>query len=123
MNKTSMHIPKKYFHDRTILALMVLNSLLALVAVLYVLLRVDPAEGTLRIVRYRSNLGIDAFKSGSVKELQLLAVFAALQYVCSWFLSMRLYVHRRNLAVVILALTSFMLLLTIVVTDALLKVN
>ncbi len=118
-----MHIPKKYFHDRSVLALLALNSLLALFAVLFVLLRVDPAEGTARIVQYRSNLGIGAFKSGSVSELQFIALFAAVQYVCSWLLSMRLYVHRRNLAVAILGLTTFILILTTVVTDALLRVS
>ena len=118
-----MRIPKNYFHDRAILALTALNSLLVLIAVLYVLLRVDPAEGTSRIVQYRSNMGIGAFKSGSVSELQLLALFAAVQYACSWFLSMRLYVHRRHLAVAVLGLTTFILVLTIVVTDALLRVS
>lgn len=118
-----MRIPKNYFHDKTILGLTALNSLLVLIAVLYVLLRVDPAEGIARIVQYRSNMGISAFKSGSVGELQLFALFAAMQYINSWFLSMRLYVHRRHLAVSVLALTSFLLVLSIVVIDALLRVS
>ncbi len=118
-----MHIPKHYFHDRTVLALLGVNSILVLFAVLFVVLRVDPAESSTQIVQYRSNLGIGAFKSGSLAEFQLIALFAVLQYVFSWTLSMRLYVHRRHLAIALLALTTFVLILTPVVSDALLRVS
>lgn len=118
-----MHIPKHYFHDRTVLVLLGLNSILVLFAVLFVVLHVDPAKSSTQIVQYRSNLGIGAFKTGSLADFQLLALFAALQYVFSWILSMRLYVHRRHLAIALLALTTFILIVTPVVSDALLRVN
>ncbi len=112
-----MHIPKHYFHDWTVLALQAINILLVLFVILYVLLRVDPATGSTHIVQYRANMS-NAFKSGSTNELRVFALFAALQYVFSCLLSVRLYSHRRHLAVVILALTSFMLVLTAVVSNA-----
>lgn len=118
-----MKIPKNYFHDKTILALLATNTVLCLFAVLFVVLRIDPAEGSTHIVQYRSNLGIGAFKSGSILELELLAVFALLQFVFSTLLSVKLYAHRRHLAVGILALSTFILFLTPVVSDALLKVS
>jgi hypothetical protein len=118
-----MHIPKHYFHDKSVLILLAANSILVLFAVLFVLLRVDPAEGSTHIVQYRSNLGIGAFQPGSVAEFQLIALFAAMQYVFSWILSIRLYVHRRHLAIALLSVTTFMLILTPVVTDALLRVS
>lgn len=118
-----MHIPKHFFHDKTVLVLLAVNSVLALFAVLYIVLRVDPAEASTHIVQYRSNLGIGAFKSGSTAEIQLIALFAALQYVFSWVLAIRLYVHRRHMSLVILGLTTFILLLTPIVTDALLRVS
>ena len=120
---TIMKIPKHFFQDKTVLLLLGINSVLALFAVLYIVLRVDPAEATTRIVQYRSNLGIGAFKSGSTSEIQLIALFVVLQYVFSWVLSVRLYVHRRHMSLVVLSLTTFMLLLTPIVTDALLRVS
>lgn len=118
-----MRIPKHYFHDKTILVLLSLNLILFLFAALFVLLRIDPAEGTTHIIQYRSNLGIGAFKTGSLFELQMFALFALVQFVFSTVLSIRLFVHRRHLAVGILGLTTFVLLLTPVVADALLKVS
>jgi len=118
-----MTIPKHFFHDKTVLVLLSINSVLALFAVLYIVLRVDPAEATTRIVQYRSNLGIGAFKSGSTSEIQLIALYVVFQYIFSWILAIRLYVHRRQMSLVILALTTFILLLTPVVTDALLRVS
>ena len=118
-----MHIPKHYFHDKTILVLLGLNMVLFLFAALFVLLRIDPAEGTTHIIQYRSNLGIGAFKTGSLFELQIIALFALVQFVFSTILSVRLFVHRRHLAIGVLALTTFVLLLTPVVSDALLKVS
>jgi len=118
-----MHIPKHYLHDRTIIALLSANLILFVFAALFVLLRIDPAKGSTHIVQYRSNLGIGAFKSGSIIEIQFIAVFALIQFVCSTLLSIRLYVHRRHLAVGVLALTTFILIVTPVVTDALLKVS
>lgn len=118
-----MHIPKNFFHDKTILALLGVNTVLCLFAALFIILRIDPAEGSTHIVQYRSNLGIGAFKSGSLFELELLAIFAVLQFVFSALLSVRLYAHRRHLSVGVLALSTFILLLTPVVTDALLKVS
>ena len=118
-----MHIPKHYFHDRSILVLSGINSLLVLIAVLFILLRVDPAKGGTHIVQYRSNLGIGAFKSGSISEFRVIAAFAITQYVFGWLLSMRLYVHRRHMSLVILALTMLLLILTVVVSNALLLVN
>lgn len=118
-----MTIPKHFFHDKTVLILLTVNSVLALFAVLYIVLRVDPAEATTRIVQYRSNLGISAFKQGSTTEIQLIALFAALQYAFSWVLAIRMYAHRRHMSIVVLALTTFILLLTPIVTDALLRVS
>ncbi len=116
-----MHIPKHYFHDKTILVLLAVNSVLVLSVVLFILLHIDPSKGSTPIVQYRSNLGIDTFKPGSIVEFQLMALFAGLQYVFAWILSIRLYAHRRHLSITILSLTTFILVLTAVVSDALLR--
>jgi hypothetical protein len=115
-----MHIPKHYFHDRVVLGLQAVNTVLVLFVVLFILLRIDPAASSSPIVQFRSNLGIGAFKSGSVNEFRVFALFAAVQYVFSFLLSIRLYSHRRHLATMILGLTTFLLILCAVVSNALL---
>ncbi len=65
-----MHIPKHYFHDRTVLALLGVNTILVLFVVLFILLKIDPAQGSTHIVQYRANLGIGRFKPGSINEFR-----------------------------------------------------
>lgn len=118
-----MHIPKHFFHDRTVLILLGVNTLLVLFVVLFILLKIDPAQGSTHIVQYRSNLGISRFKSGSITEFRTFALFAVIQYTFSWLLSIKLYVHRRHLSLAILGLTTFLLILSGVVCNALLVVS
>lgn len=118
-----MHIPKHFLHDRTVLILLAVNTILVVFVVLFILLKIDPAEGSTHIIQYRSNLGISRFKSGSIGEFRIFALFAALQYGFGWLLSVRLYVHRRHLALAILSLTTFLLILSGVVCNALLVVS
>ena len=118
-----MKIPKHFFHDRIVLILLAVNTLLVLFVVLFVLLKIDPAEGTSHIVQYRSNLGIDRFKPGPISEFRTFALFAVIEYVFSWLLSIRLYVHRRHLSLAVLALTTFLLIVSGVVCNALLVVS
>lgn len=118
-----MHIPKNFFHDRYVLILLALNSVLVLYVALFIMLKVDPAAGTTHIVQYRANLGIDKYKSGSIDEVRIMSVFAAVQYVFGWILSMRLYAHRRYLSLTVLALAFLVLVLTLVVSNSLVLVS
>jgi len=114
-----MNIPKNYFHDRTILGLLTLNTGMLLVGVLSVILRIDPAEGETFTVQYRASLGNLAFKSGPLSEIQLFVPFFILVVVASTLLSMRLYGHRRAVATVLLGMVPFLILLGIVVSNLL----
>ena len=118
-----MKIPKHFFHDKSVLILLAANTLLVLFVVLFIMLKIDPAEGSTHIVQYRSNLGISRFKSGSITEFRTFALFAVIVYSFSWLLSIKLYVHRRHLSLVILSLTTFLMILSGVVCNALLVVS
>lgn len=118
-----MKIPKHFFHDRAILVLLAVNTLLVLFVVLFILLKIDPAESTTHIVQYRSNLGIARFKPGPTSEFRTFALFALIEYGFGLLLSVRLYVHRRHLSLTILSLTTFLLVLCAVVSNALLVVS
>ena len=93
---------------------------MALAASIFMLLRLSTNHGNGYIVQYRSNLGIDAFKTGSVGELLSFIGFALLVLAIHFVLSMRAYRIHRQLAVTILGLGVLLLLLTIIVSNALL---
>ena len=115
-----MHIPKKYFHDRTVLLLLTTNAFLTLVCVVMILLRLDVGTPDGYIVEYRSNLGLSAFKNGSTTTIASFMVFAVFVLVFHTFLSMRVYEVRRHFSVVMLAFALLLLILTLVVGNALL---
>ena len=115
-----MTIPGKYFHDRMVLLLLSTNVFLALTETVFMLLRLTSNHGNGYIVQYRSNLGIDAFKTGGVGELLSFVGFALLVLAIHIVLSLRTYRIHRQLSVTILGLGVLLLLLTIIVSNALL---
>jgi hypothetical protein len=110
----------KYFRDRMIMLLFSTNVFLALAVSLFVLLRLSSNHGNGYIVQYRSNLGIDAFKTGNVTGLLSFVAFALLVVVIHVLLSLRVYQIHRQLSVVILGLGILLLVLSIIVSNALL---
>lgn len=113
-------IPKKYFHDRTVLLLLTTNVFLAALTVIMILLRLNGGAGDGYIVEYRSNLGLSAFKSGGAATFFSFMVFAVLVLAFHTVLSMRVYEARRQFSVTVLAVALLLLILAIVVSNALL---
>jgi len=118
-----MHIPKNYFHDRTVLLLLSVNTFLALLGGILVLLKLDVGRPDGYIVQYRANLGLSAFKSGGASTLISFIIFSALVLVFHTLLSMRVYHIRRQFSVAILALGMLLLLLSVIVSNALLELR
>lgn len=114
-----MTIPKNYLHDRPILLLVSVNAFLALLLVILTLARLDAGHSSY-IVQYRSNLAINAFKSGSSLELLSFVVFGPLVLAIHTALSLRVYLIHRQLSVVVLSLGTLLLALAIIVSNALL---
>lgn len=114
-----MHIPKKYFHDKSILGLLSVNAALFVLAVANVLLNVDTELNSVSIVSYRSSRAIQL--SGPTSDLYQFAFFAAIVTIFSVLLSMKLYVHRRHLSVSILGLNIVNLVLCLVIFNALIR--
>ena len=110
----------KYFRDRMVMLLFSTNIFLALAASLFVLLRLSSNHGTGYIVQYRSNLGIDAFKTGNLAGLLSFVIFDLLIVVVHVLLSLRVYSINRHLSTVILGLGVLLLVLSIIVSNALL---
>jgi len=115
-----MTIPTKYLRDRVVLLLLSVNVFLALLTTVFVLLRLSSNHGNGYIVQYRPALGIAAYKSGSVLDLIGFVVFALLIVVVHVVLSIKTYRIHRQLAVAILGLGILLLVLTIIISNALL---
>lgn len=118
-----MPVPKKYLHDHTILLLLIINVLLTVLISLLILLRLDPSRGEAGyIVQYRSNLGLNAYKSGPVSGILSFIVYCLFVFVFHTVLSIRLYHLRRHFAIAVLGLGSLLLVLALIVSNALLIV-
>ncbi len=113
-----MHIPKNYFHDRNVLALVGANLALFLLSTIGVLLGVKTGENPTSIVAYRDTTKIGQI-SGPTSDLYQFALFAVIVTVASIILSMKLYAHRRHLSIGVLGLNILLLALSIIVFNAL----
>lgn len=112
----------KYLHDRLVLLFLSANAFLTILTVLSVLFRLQGGSDSF-IVQYRSNLGTGAFKPGSMDQILMFIVFALVVFGVHTFLSWRTYVIRRELSIVILALGTLLLVLSVIVSDALLALR
>lgn len=115
-----MDSSKKYFHDHFVLLLLSINAFLALAGSILVLLRLSTSHGTGYIVQYRATPGINDFKTGSVVELLSFVAFMALVMATHTILSLNAYKIHRQLAIFILSLGILLLVLTIIISNALL---
>lgn len=119
-----MHIPKKYLHDKLVLLLVSVSAFLAFLCTALILLRSTVGQGgSSFIVQYRANLGLSAFKNGSVVAIYSFILFVLLTLVINVLLSVRTYPIRRTLSLTVLALGILILLLALIVSNALLGLS
>ncbi len=118
-----IQVPEKYFHDRLILLLLSVNTFVVLLNTVLVLLRLDTGRADSFIVQYRANLGLSGFEVGSATTFWSFILFGVLVLVGNTLLSMRIYEMHRRYALVILALSTLLIVLTLIVTNALLTLR
>src|SRR6218665_1072536 len=112
---------KHFFQDRTALLLVSGAAFLTLAAITLILLKLGSGQGTTNyIVSYRGSLGIDRYTTGTVTDMLSFAIAAAIIFAVGMILGYRTYSVKRELSLVILALTLPLLLFLIVVSNALL---
>lgn len=115
-----MAIPKKFFHDQFILLLLSVNTFLAFLNTIWILLRLDNAHSNGFIIEYRDNLGISAYKTGRAVDMLAFIVFVFLVLIVNAVLSWRVYNHHRNYSLVVLSLGTLLLILSLIISNALL---
>jgi len=114
-----MTISKKYLNDKVVLLFVSINVFLTLLTIILIALRLGSGHASY-IVQYRANLGINAFKSGSVTGLLAFMLFALVVLATHVGLSIKTYHIHRQLSVTVLALGILLLSVAIIVSNALL---
>lgn len=114
---------KNFFHDRLMLLLVSINAFLVLVSSLllvYLLTNTTHLQGLWS--EYRTNLGpIDKYHApGSVSTYVGFIVFSVFIFVFHLLLSRRTYHIRRHFSVLVMSLGTLLIVLTAIVSTALL---
>lgn len=117
-----MHIPKNYFHDRTVLLLLSINTFLTLLSAVLILLNIDFNRPDGYFVQYRANLGLSAYKAGSSFVILSFIAFALIVWVFHTLVSLKMYNHRRSFSIATLGMGMLLLIITLIVSNALLEI-
>ena len=118
MSKT----PNPYLHDRRILLVLTINTFLLLVCVIVALLPLTDASGTI-ISEYRSNLGLDGYKVGTMLDMVSFALFAIIVYSVQLYSSLKLYEKQKPVSLIALLLGTVILVFTLIVCNALIELR
>lgn len=114
---------KTFFHDRLILLLMSINAFLVLASSLLLLYQLVNATSLQSLwSEYRTNLGpIDKyFKPGGVDTYISFIIFMVLTFVFHIIIGRKVYHLRRQFAVLVMSLGTLLILLSTLVSNALL---
>ena len=111
---------KKYFHDHFVLLLLSVNAFLTAFAVIFITFRLSTSHGNDYIVEYRPSLGLDSYKPGSILDLIGFIGFAILAMIITFGLSYRVYKIHRQLSIAVLSSGILLLVLTVIISNALL---
>lgn len=118
-----MTIPNRYFHSRSILLFLIINSVLVLVGSLLVLFRLDSGTVTSYIIEYRANYGIGEWQRGYSLDMAGFIFFLLINFAISVFLSLKTFSIRKHIAVSVLVICALLNLLTIIVSNALMALR
>jgi hypothetical protein len=118
-----MTIPSRYFNNRSIMLLLLINTIFLVIGVVLVLFRLDSGRGASYIVEYRANSGIDQYRVGNSSDIISFIVFFLLNVGMFTLISLRTFGIRRHVAVAALAMSALLSLLGIIVSNALLAIR
>ena len=115
-----MRTPKKYIHDRLVLLLLTANTFFALLTSILIVLRLDGDRSEAYLTQFRPSLGLSGFYYGDSVGILSFVVFVMFVMVFHTILSIKVYNIRRLFSVVVLGMGLLLILLTLVISNALL---
>ncbi len=113
---------RNYFHDRFILFTLTINAFLTAVGVIAILARIGGADENY-IQSFRSNLGLSSITVGGLGDILSFVVFMGVVFAAHIFISLKFYHIRKTVAWLIMILTTLLLILAIIVSNALLELR
>lgn len=115
---------RKYFHDRFVLLILTINIFLAFLCIATVLFRLGSAGDDYTYIYHQNpDSRISDFKVGGLGQIISFTVFAGVVLVGQLFASLRLYERRRAAAWIIMALSTLLLVVCLIVSNALLELR
>ncbi len=114
---------KRYLHDRFVLSMVTAMSILVVVGLSSVLLRFDSGKNPTTVAEYRQSLSSSGYIAGTPIDIYLMGIFIILVAVMALVLSRKIYSIRRFVSYFLLAGTNFLLILTIIVSNALINLQ
>jgi hypothetical protein len=118
-----MEISKNFLHDRIVLALITLISLLVVVGVSVVVLQFDVSKNPTTIVAYRPNISGASYQSGKPIDIYSMAIYIIVTAALGVFLSAKIYKIRHYLSIFLLVSTVFLLILATIVANSLISLQ
>lgn len=118
-----MEYSKRFLHDRLVLLLLLILAVLTVVGVSLVLLRFDATRNPTTTVAYRPNIVGSQYQSGKPIDIYSLALFMLFIGASAVFLSSRLYRVRRPVSIFILSSGVFLMVVSIIVSNALISLQ
>ena len=116
-----MATPQKYTHDKTVLMLLSVNTFLAVLIAILVILSLTGSADRALTIEHRPQLGLDANRVGSGLDMVSLVVFPLMVVAAYTVLSVRTYPIRRNLSIVVLGMATLLVVLSGIVSYYLLQ--
>jgi hypothetical protein len=118
-----VEIPKKFLHDRMVLLLITVLSILVVIGVSVVLLRFDLSRNPTTIVSYRPNVSGNQYISGKPIDIYSMAIFMIVTSAAAIVISARVYIAKRPAAIFLLSSTIFLLILSTIVANSLISIQ
>lgn len=115
-----MATPKRYIHDRLVLLLLTISAFITALTIGLIIWHLSNARNEGYITQYRPNLGLSAFQKGSRLDIASFGLFSIFILVFHLFLSLKIYPHRRNFAIAVLCVGMLLIILSLVISNALL---
>jgi hypothetical protein len=111
---------KRYIHDRLVLLILTISIFVTALTIGLIVWNISSARNEGYIIQYRPNLGLSAFKKGSRLDIASFGLFSVLVLIFHFFLSMKVYSHRRNFSIFVLGTGLLLIVLSLVISNALL---
>ncbi len=118
-----MDVPKKYLHDRLVLALITALSVVTVIGLSIVFLRFDISTNPTTIAAYRPSISGSSQISGKPIDIYAMALFMGITAAGAVVLSARVYPARREISLFLLSGALFLLILAAIVANSLISLQ